>query len=83
MVENLGQVYSMGSNIDGKLGVGQQTLKHSNVPCLVENLQGIVKVACGSGHTLAMGEQGQVYSWGQGLYGALGQNEGGVHDRPR
>ena len=54
IVEPSGQVYSMGNNSDGKLGVGQTGLKCSNVPCLVENLSGIVKVACGSSHTLAI-----------------------------
>jgi alpha-tubulin suppressor-like RCC1 family protein len=30
-----------------------------------------------------LSETGQVYSWGQSLYGALGLNETGTHDRPR
>ncbi len=75
IVEPSGQVYSMGNNSDGKLGVGQPHLKNSNVPCLVENLSGIVKVACGGSHTLAVHENGQVYSWGQGYNGALGLND--------
>jgi alpha-tubulin suppressor-like RCC1 family protein len=73
----------MGSNTDGKLGIGQHTITHSNVPCLVDNLSGIVKVACGGGHTLAIGTTGQAFSWGQGYNGALGLNETGNQDRPR
>ena len=32
----------------------------------------IVKLACGENHTLALTKRGQVYSWGQARYGALG-----------
>ena len=59
-----GHVYCMGSNADGKLGVGENTLRQSNVPCLVEGLQGIAKVACGTSHTLAVTHRGEVYAWG-------------------
>lgn len=83
IVEPSGQVYSMGNNSDGKLGVGQPHLKNSNVPCLVENLAGIVKVACGGSHTLAVHENGQVFSWGQGYNGALGLNDLANQDHPR
>ena len=38
IAEAAGHVYSMGSNAEGKLGVGENTLRHSNVPCLVEGL---------------------------------------------
>jgi alpha-tubulin suppressor-like RCC1 family protein len=73
----------MGNNQDGKLGVGQMHMRSSNVPCLVENLTGIVKVACGSSHTLAMSENGQAYSWGLGFSGALGIGESSIQDKPR
>ena len=42
-----GLLYSMGSNSEGKLGVGDKTLKNSNVPCLVEGINNIERVACG------------------------------------
>ena len=44
----------MGSNTEGKLGIGEKTMKYSNVPCLVESLTNITKVACGMSHTLAI-----------------------------
>ena len=49
-----GHVYSMGSNSDGKLGVREKSLKCSSVPCLVEGLTDVIKVACGMSHTLAI-----------------------------
>jgi alpha-tubulin suppressor-like RCC1 family protein len=54
----------MGSNTEGKLGVGDKSMKYSNVPCLVEGLSKITKVNCGMSHTLALSEQGEVYAWG-------------------
>ncbi|XP_024972741.1 protein RCC2 homolog [Cynara cardunculus var. scolymus] len=37
--------------------------------------QTIVKVACGSNHTVAVDSQGYVYTWGFGGYGRLGHRE--------
>jgi len=62
----------MGSNQDGKLGVADKSIQSSNVPCLVDGLENIVKVSCGLGHSLALNEEGSVFAWGQSFYGALG-----------
>ena len=59
-----GHVYAMGSNQDGKLGVADKTIQNSNVPCLVDGLENIVKVSCGLGHSLALNEEGTVFTWG-------------------
>jgi X-linked retinitis pigmentosa GTPase regulator len=67
-----GYVYSMGSNADGKLGIGDFNKSVCNVPTLVDGLYGIKKVSCGLSHTLAVSTEGSVYSWGQSFYGALG-----------
>lgn len=32
----------------------------------------VVQISCGLNHTLALTDEGEVYSWGQGLHGALG-----------
>jgi alpha-tubulin suppressor-like RCC1 family protein len=79
-----GHVYSMGSNSEGKLGVGDKTLKSSNVPCLVEGIENIVKVTCGMSHTLAINDKGEAYAWGQGFYGATGVSKNGIdtHFKP-
>jgi len=31
-----------------------------------------MEVSCGSGHSAAVMENGEVYTWGDGRYGALG-----------
>ena len=53
--EDGGYVYSMGSNIDGKLGLGNQELRSVNVPTLVDGICNIQKVAAGNAHTIALG----------------------------
>ena len=69
-----GHVYSMGNNSEGRLGLGNNSLKSSPSPCLVEALHPYkcVDVDCGWGHTLALTSEGEVFSWGVGEYGALG-----------
>ena len=39
--------------------------------CAMEN-QHVVQIACGDGHTLALTEEGQVYSWRLNDFGQLG-----------
>lgn len=64
----------MGSNEFGSLGISNNKIKFSPSPCLVETLINTpcIKVACGGGHSIAIMETGEAYSWGKGLYGALG-----------
>ena len=59
-----GYVYAMGSNNEGKLGTGNPEMRSCNVPTLVDGISGIKKVACGTSHTLALSDDGQVYAWG-------------------
>lgn len=67
-----GYVYAMGSNTDAKLGIGNAEMRSVNVPTLVDGISNISKVAVGNAHSLALGADGSVYSWGQAFYGALG-----------
>ncbi|OMJ68832.1 hypothetical protein SteCoe_33607 [Stentor coeruleus] len=69
-----GHVYSMGSNSDGRLGLGDKSLRQSSSPCLVEGLMNYkcVRISCGWGHTAVVTEEGSVFSWGVGEFGALG-----------
>lgn len=71
-----GQLYTMGSNINGKLGLGQSQfdLKAVYLPTLVESLVSctVSSVACGPEHTVATNRQGEVYAWGLNTKGMLG-----------
>ncbi|XP_074830445.1 serine/threonine-protein kinase Nek8 isoform X4 [Natator depressus] len=70
-----GQCYTFGSNQHGQLG--SSTCRTSRVPYLVVGLQGIkvTMVACGDAFTVAIGAEGEVYTWGKGARGRLGRKD--------
>ncbi|CAG9318002.1 unnamed protein product [Blepharisma stoltei] len=73
-VSRTGYLYTMGSNLNGRLGIGDKTTTQSSSPCLVDKLSGYrtISVSCGGGHSAAVVEGGLVFSWGSGDFGALG-----------
>jgi len=73
-ITNNGSIYTMGSNADGRLGIGDHSIKLASTPCLVEALSrfNALEISCGWGHTAAVIDNGDVYTWGVGEYGALG-----------
>jgi len=73
-ITNNGWIYTMGSNSNGKLGIGDKLMRNSSIPCLVETLSqyNAVDIACGFGHTVAIIDDGRAFAWGLGEYGALG-----------
>lgn len=70
-----GQCYTFGSNQHGQLGTS--TCRTSRVPYLVVGLQAIkvTMVACGDAFTVAIGAEGEVYTWGKGARGRLGRKD--------
>uniref|UniRef100_A0A8C4VYA4 non-specific serine/threonine protein kinase n=1 Tax=Gopherus evgoodei TaxID=1825980 RepID=A0A8C4VYA4_9SAUR len=70
-----GQCYTFGSNQHGQLGTS--TCHPSRVPYLVVGLQAIkvTMVACGDAFTVAIGAEGEVYTWGKGARGRLGRKD--------
>ncbi|XP_062306104.1 E3 ubiquitin-protein ligase HERC2 [Osmerus eperlanus] len=70
-----GELYTWGRGNYGRLGHGSS--EDQTTPMLVTALKGlkVLDVACGSGdaQTLAVTENGQVWSWGDGDYGKLGR----------
>lgn len=69
-----GHVYCMGSNSEGRLGIGDKSVRLTSSPCLVERLGSYkaISLSCGWGHTVVVTEQGSAFSWGVGEFGALG-----------
>lgn len=66
----------------GDYGVlGHRENDTKSVPCVVESLLGrnIIQFALGFKHMLAVSDKGEVFSWGSGQYGRLGQ--GHLRDR--
>lgn len=78
-----GYVYTMGSNSEGRLGVGDRSIKQSASPCLVEGVSRVVMLDCGWGHTVAVTEDGAAYTWGMGEHGELGLGSTESHWEPK
>jgi len=72
-----GAVWAWGCNMDGRLGDGTRTDRHT--PVRVKGLAAVVAVAVGVKHSLALRADGTVWAWGDNLYGELG--DGTVTDR--
>jgi len=55
------------------------------VPRIAQSLAGqvIVQVTCGSYHTAAVASNGDLYTWGGGMYGKLGHGNESGHSTPR
>lgn len=68
-----GTVWATGYDVDGELGLGNPTpYGRINVAVQVTNLTDITAIAAGANHSIALKQDGTVWSWGQNLYGQLG-----------
>jgi alpha-tubulin suppressor-like RCC1 family protein len=68
-------VYAWGTGTKGELGTG--ILETQLDPVVLEGLKGknIIQVSCGDYHSMALSEQGDLYVWGRGREGQLGNGE--------
>ncbi|XP_012230297.1 RCC1 and BTB domain-containing protein 1 [Linepithema humile] len=86
-----GEVYSWGHN--GYCELGNGTCNQGLTPTLVTmpsvgavgslNVKCIVDIACGSHHSLALTEDGEVYAWGQNNCGQVGNSISTNQGAPR
>ncbi|XP_050515460.1 probable E3 ubiquitin-protein ligase HERC1 isoform X1 [Diabrotica virgifera virgifera] len=86
VIEANGTVLACGEGSYGRLGQGNSDDLHSL--SVISSLQGFVIVdlatSVGSdGHSLALAESGEVFSWGDGDYGKLGHGNSDRQRRPR
>jgi E3 ubiquitin-protein ligase HERC4 len=69
-----GEILGWGDNREGQLA--QKHDKHPQIkspsPIALPSKRTVVQVACGAHHSLAMTEDGQVYSWGKNTHCQLG-----------
>lgn len=67
-----GRVLVWGSNLQGQFGLGTTTPTQSSTPQEVPGLTNIVAIEAGTFHSLALRDDGLVFSWGQNPDGQLG-----------
>ena len=77
-----GAVYAWGANGFGQLGNGNET--QSTVPVLANLPSGVTVSAVGAGasHSVAIGSDDSVYTWGDNTYGQLGNGSTTGSDVP-
>mmetsp|Transcript_18157 Transcript_18157/g.23892 ORF Transcript_18157/g.23892 Transcript_18157/m.23892 type:complete len:547 (+) Transcript_18157:211-1851(+) len=82
VLTEVGEVFTWGRGDDGRLGHGDNGWKY--VPRPVQALAGkvVVQITCGSYHTAAVTEGGELYTWGGGMYGKLGHGNETGHSTP-
>ncbi|KAN0032334.1 hypothetical protein ACTFIV_006223 [Dictyostelium citrinum] len=83
---NGGNVYSCGWGTEGRLGLGMDTSNRDSPTLLKyfnDNKIKIVKVAAGGSHSMALDDQGKVYSWGNGSNGKLGHGNESDENLPK
>ena len=68
-----GTVWTWGSDTNGELG-DDATQANKSTPVQVSGLSGVVAIAAGSYHNLALTCNGTMWSWGQDTYGQLGND---------
>jgi hypothetical protein len=66
-----GTVATWGDNLVGELGNGKTDALRHESPEPVPNLNGIIRIAAGSGSDYALSANGQVYAWGGNTAGQL------------
>ncbi|KAH3767082.1 ADPribosylation factor subfamily protein [Pelomyxa schiedti] len=83
VVSNTGALRAIGQNEMGQLGVGDSKERFEFVPCNFEPGIHISFVAAGGKHSLAVADNGQLYSWGSGIQGQLGHGDECSHSSPK
>ncbi len=80
-----GSVVTVGDNDAGQYGNGTQGNGTPAEPTpygVVSGLDNVVAVAAGGYHSLALDQDGNVYTWGKNLYGQLGTGKTNIHLTP-
>ena len=67
-----GTVWAWGDNENGQLGVGNDEIINTSKPMMVKELYGAVAIAAGKSHSIALKDDGSVWTWGDNSFGQLG-----------
>jgi len=72
-----GTVWTVGADNFGQLG-DDNNLTPKKSPVQVSGLTGVVAVAAGDNHSMALTNTGALYLWGKNTYGQIGDNNAGT-----
>ena len=69
-----GTIWAWGLNVDGQLGIGTGWNENGFylAPVQTNHISGVVSIAAGDTHTLAMRDDGTVWAWGNNTDGQIG-----------
>lgn len=74
----LGYCFTFGTNGFGALGLGEDVLEKYRAAHVDVDGKKLLSVVCGGMHTVALAEDGSVYTWGVNDEGALGRPTSGT-----
>jgi len=80
-LDSYGKIWIWGNNENGRLGDGTSD-KEKNIPIQITELNEIVEIDAGFGHSLALKLDGTVWSWGDNDKGQLGSGDYESKNRP-
>jgi len=78
-VTKTGELYTFGISAFGELGDGNLNLHKIIIPFQIKNIPSVKQVSCGPSHTGFITTDGDLYTFGNGKYGVLGDAIFGKH----
>ena len=81
-LDNEGNIWAWGDNDDGKLGNGESGYNENVVliPTKITNETKYKQISAGFDHSLALDEEGNIWSWGGNSSGQLGNGKSGYSE---
>lgn len=67
-----GTVWAWGDNELGQLGIDNEDIINLSAPTMLTGIYGVVALAAGHQHSIALSDDGRVWTWGSNEYGQLG-----------
>ncbi len=67
-----GTVWAWGANTFGQLGIANADISKLAKPKMVDGIFGVVALAAGRNHSVALKDDGTVWTWGDNTFGQLG-----------